>query len=492
VSEHPVSLDDALRTARLPKRVVASLLWLGSASVFKQLGSWISTLLVVRLLSPDDYGLIAMALAPVGFLILVGDLGVGTVVVQSPSLSRPQLQALFGASLLAYLLGAIVIFAAAPLVAMFFAEPRLTSLVRVLSLCFVAVGFAALPQALMARALQFDRKAKIDLLTALVSSLVALLLALTGWGVWSLVGAVLANHFFRAIASQIIAPCLVRPILSLALLRGNAHFGGWVTLDRLLWFVHTNIDIAIAGRALGGAMVGLYTIALTLASIPLDKVMSLVTEISLSAFSRMQDDRDRVRDNVLRALESVSLLAFPTFFGMAIVAPEAVDLFLGPQWTPAVLPLQILCLAFPFRALGVFFTPALFGTGQPRLVVENNALTLVAVTAAILVGVNWGVAGVCAGWVFGYVPVFFVMARRTMLALDIPVRDVARAVGFSLASAVTMVAAIVLTHPIIDNVIPPAAELAGMILIGVGAYAAIVLAFRPRMLRTFWMLGVQK
>jgi PST family polysaccharide transporter len=206
----------------------------------------------------------------------------------------------------------------------------------------------------------------------------------------------------------------------------------------------------------------------------------------------MQDDRERVRGNVLRSLESVSLLAFPTFFGMAIVAPEAIDLFLGTQWTPAVLPLQILCMAFPFRALGVFFTPALFGTGQPRLVVENNALTLVSVTAAILVGVNWGVAGVCAGWVVGYVPVFFVMARRTMLALDIPGWQVARAIGFSLTSALTMVAAIIVTHPIIDDVIPPVAELAGMILIGISAYGALVLTFRPGMLRTFRMLGVQK
>ena len=131
------------------------------------------------------------------------------------------------------------------------------------------------------------------------------------------------------------------------------RFGSWVTLDRIIWFGYTNVDVAIAGRALGDALVGVYTVALSLASMPIDKVMSIVNEISFSAFSRMQGDRDRIRYGMLRSLESVSLLAFPTFFGMAMVAPELIETVLGPKWTGAILPLQILCIAFPFRALGV-------------------------------------------------------------------------------------------------------------------------------------------
>lgn len=476
----------------MTRRVVASLLWLGSASLLGQIVSWLSTVLVIRLLTPADYGLMAMAGLPVGFLMLVGDLGVGTVIVQAPTLNRLKLRALFGACLVTSLLSGVVTFVSAPLVAAFFAEPRLTPLVRALSLGFVFVGFSALPQALMARALQFDHKAKIDVLTALVSSVFALALAMTGWGVWSLVGTVLVMQAFRAVASQIVHPCLFRPSPSLTELRGSVHFGGWVTLDRILWFGCTSVDVAIAGRALGGSLVGVYTVALSLAAIPLDKVMSLINEISLSAFSRMQGDRERIRHGVLRALESVSLLAFPTFFGMAMVAPELVHVCLGPRWAEAVLPLQILCLVFPFRALGLFFAPALFGTGRPRVVVENNAITLAVVAVALAIGVQWGVIGLCVGWVVGYLPVFAVVTRRTLAALEIPTRQVVAPLGFSLAAALAMATAVGVARTLIGEALPPAVELAILILFGAGTYGAVVLAFRPRTLQTYWALGVEK
>src|SRR5262249_60138859 len=111
--------------------------------------SWLVTLIVSRLLSPSDYGLLAMAGLPIGFLMLVGDLGVGPVVVQAPTLQRPQLQALFAVALWAYLLGAIVAFASAPVAAAFFAEPRLSSIGCVLSLTFVFSGLFVVAPALL-------------------------------------------------------------------------------------------------------------------------------------------------------------------------------------------------------------------------------------------------------------------------------------------------------------------------------------------------------
>jgi len=169
-------------------RITASLLWLGSANLLGQAISWLSTMVVIRLLSPEDYGLMAMAGLTIGCPLLIGDLGVGAVVIQSPTLTEPRLRALFGASLLTYITAAVLTYHAAPPLAAFFAEPRLVPIIRALSLCFVFVGFYALPQSLLVRDMQFDRKATVDVLTALVSSLVSLTLAATGWGVWSLVG----------------------------------------------------------------------------------------------------------------------------------------------------------------------------------------------------------------------------------------------------------------------------------------------------------------
>lgn len=474
------------------RRVLASFLWLGSASLVAQAVSWVSTVLVIRLLSPDDYGLMAMAMLAIGFLMLIGDLGVGAVVVQAPTLDREHLRALFGACLLTYLVGAVVVYSAAPLVAAFFAEPRLITLLRTLSLCFVFAGFYAVPQSLVARTLRFDRKAKVEALTAVVASGAAVTLALTGWGVWALVGAVLVSHAFRAVAFQVLRPCLFLPFPSLAQLRGSVHFGGWVTLDRMLWFGYTNLDVAIAGRVLGGALVGVYSVALSLASIPLDKVMSVVTEVSFSAFSRVQEDRELFRRSALRALESVSLLAFPAFLGMAVVAPEIFEVFLGPRWVVAVLPFQILCLVFPFRAVGLLFAPVLFGSGRPRVVVENNAITLGCVGIAMVIGVHWGVIGLAVGWVVGYLPAFFLVAHRTLAVLEIPVRQAVSAMGFPIAAALTMAAAVAMARPLVDDELASLGVLASLVLLGAGVYGVLLVTFRRRVLRAFWALSLGK
>lgn len=469
-----------------------SLLWQGSASLAGQVISWFATLIVIRLLSPSDYGLMAMAGLSISFIMLIGDLGAGAVVIQAPALKRPQLQALFGVALLAYLLGAVVAFASAPVAAAFFAEPRLISIVRALSLSFVFAGLYAVPQALVLRTLEFDRKAKIDVLATLVSSIIALTLALGGWGAWSLVGAVLAIHAFRAAAFQIVRPCLFLPFPSFAVLRDMVHFGGLVTVDRILWFGYTNLDIAIAGRALGGALVGVYSVALTLASIPLDKVMSIVTQVSFSAFSRTQDDRESLRRGMLQALESVSLLGFPTFLGMATVAPEALAVFVGPKWAGAVVPFQILCLVLPFRALGLLFAPALFGTGRPRVAVENNAITLGCVAVALIVGVQWGVVGLCVGWLVGYVPVFCATAYRSLAALEIPVGRAVAVIGIPLAATLAMGVGVVGARSLVAEVLPPAAALASLSVLGAGIYGALMAAFRPQALRSLWALSFGK
>src|SRR5262249_54858697 len=151
-----------------------------------------------------------------------------------------------------------------------------------------------------------------------------------------------------------------------------------------------------------------------------------------------QDDRESLRRGMLQALESVSLLAFPTFVGMAAVAPEALAIFVGPKWVGAVIPFQILCLALPFRALGLLFAPALFGTGRPRVAVENNAIPLAVVAVALVVGVQWGVVGLCAGWLVGYIPAFFVTAYRALATLGIPAGRAVPVMVIPLAATLVM------------------------------------------------------
>jgi teichuronic acid exporter len=465
--------------------VVRSFAWQGAAVALGQAISWVSTIVVIRLLSPEDYGLMAMAGLFVGFLLLVSDLGVGAAAVQSRKMDAEQMRALFGFVLAANAALAALTLAAAPLVAAFFQEPRVVPLLRALAAGFALIALYVLPQALLMRDLQFDRKARADVLAAALGALVTLGMAIAGAGVWSLVGGLLATHAVRAIAFQLLCPYLRLPSFAFREHRGAFQFGGLITLDRMLWWSYGKIDIAIGGRFLGGAALGLYSVALSLASIPLEKVMPVVTQVSFAAFSRIQDDRDRVRRNVIRSVQSVSLVSFPAFVGMAAVAPEAVPLLLGDKWQEAVLPFQLLCAVLPLRALASLFPPALFGIGRPRVNVVNMLLTVVAMAAAFAVGVRHGVVGLCLAWVAAYPPAFALTSWRALRALEIPPSEVAAAGSFFLGASLVMGASLLGVRLLAPPSLGPLLLLAAMIATGVSVYAGLVLLFQRRVLREF-------
>lgn len=473
---------------RYATAVARSFAWQGGASFLAQAVSWLSTIVVIRLLSPSDYGLMAMATLFVGFLMLVSDLGVGAAAIQARSLDHRQLRELSGLALLSNVLVGATAFLAAPMVAQFFGETRLVPVVRMLSVVFVGAAFYVIPQSLVIRELRFDQKAKADVLAATLGALCSLWLALSGFGIWSLVGGVLTLHGVKAVTFQALRPCLFMPAFSFRATKGSLRFGRLITLNRILWFSYGNLDIAIAGRMLGKNIVGLYSVALSLASVPLEKIMPAITQVSFAAFSLIQEDRERVRRNVLRAIEAVSLIAFPTFVGMAAVAPEFVPLVLGQKWIEIVLPFQILCLVLPLKSLGSLFPPALFAIDRPQVNVVNMALSLAGMGVAFVVGVQYGLIGLCLAWLAGYPIIFCVTAYRALGALGVSVRKAALGVRFPLVATLVMAFALAASRLTLGPVLTAPALLGTLIVVGVSSYAIMVVAFNRHVLRSFWAL----
>jgi len=470
-------------------RVLRSFAWQGGAVALGQVVSWISTLIVIRMLSPNDYGLMAMANLFVGLLLLVSDLGVGSAAVQSRNLDRDAVRVLFGLVIATNLAGAALTWVASPWIAAFFAEPRLVPMLRVMSLGFGLVALYVLPQALLMRDLHFDRKARADVFAATLAALVTLSLAASGLGVWALVGGMLSTHCLRALAFQVLRPCLPLPSFAFRSSRDSVQFGALVTLSRILWWSYGNLDVAIAGRVLGKTLLGTYSVALSLASIPLDKVMPIVTQVSFAAFSRIQDDHERVERNVLRALQAVSLVALPGFVGMAAVAPEAIPLILGAKWEATVIPFQLLCTILPLKALAAVLSPALFGIGRPWVNVVNMAITLTVMAIAFAVGVRNGLLGLCLAWVIAYPAVFCITSARSLRALDLAPARVWAAVRFFFGATLAMLLALEALRLALAPITQTAVLLGTLIACGAAVYGLAVWIFQRPLLRSFWSLA---
>lgn len=471
------------------RRALSGLKWNAGARLAGQLMNWAVTLVVIRLLTPEDYGLMAMTIVFVAFLGIFSDLGLGLSVVQSRELDRELLRKIYGMVLVSHVALFAVLFAAAPLVAEFFGDPHLVPLVQVISTQFALSAVSWIPGAMLRRELRFRALSVIELISFAVSALVTLLLALRGGGVWALVLGSLSKVFARIILLNLVSRVSFTPSFDFRGLGTALSFGGLSTLNGVLWHLFSQVDALIIGKIAGKEALGVYTVAMHLASLPLSKVLSVVQPIAFPTFSRLQHDLPRVANAVLRAVRAMLLIACPMFFGLSAVAPELVAVVLGARWEAARFPLQILPLIMPVRMIAGLVSPAVNGIGRVDIVVRNTGAAFVVMAIGFCVGSVWGANGVALAWLALYPLVMTFNFRRSLAVLGLRRTDILRAMAKPLAAALLMYLMVVAGREALPPGLPEALRLGLLIAIGAVTYAVATLSFNRDELRALARLA---
>lgn len=458
---------------QIRSQVLSSLHWSAGARFGAQLFTWAITLVVIRLLLPSDYGLLAMATLFIAFLALMSELGLGAALVQSREIDDFRLRQAFSVILAVNFAIMLLLLMAAPLFATFFHEPRLTSVVRALSIQFPVMAFAAIPQSLVEREMDFKRLSLADLFSSIGGSLLTLLLAFTGYGVWALVWGSLATMLGRTIGLNIIQPFLKRPVLSMAGTRHLLLFGGNVTLSRILWFFYSQADILIAGRLLGKDFLGTYSVAMHLATLPVQKISGIINQVAFPAFAKIQGDREKVAAHLLLAIRSISFVGFPVLWGISCVAPELVLLLLGEKWQAAVFPMRVLGIIMPLRMISNIMPSAYQGIGRADIGVKNLISASIIMPTAFVIGSQWGVEGLSIAWLIGFPIVFAGNLWRALPILGLRMDDIGRAISRPALCAGGMFAVVSLLRLAMSSILPLFMLLAILIACGAGAYATL-------------------
>ena len=276
-------------------RVRSAVAWRWGSQVLAQLITWTSTIGVMRILDPSDYGLFAMTQAVLAALNFLNGYSFATSLIKADDVNERRIAQVFGMLILANAGIALAQFLLAPAAAAYYGQPEVADMLRVQALIFLATPFIALPSALLARRIEFRSQGLINLLCALVGASTALGLAWIGFGVWALVYAPIAMAAVRAIGLTISAKLLVWPVFDFRGAWDILTFGGALTLCQLLWIVQSQSDIFIAGRVLSTHDLGIYTLALFLA---------LVRHRSLSQAAKSLCDWDTDSGNTLAGFNS--------------------------------------------------------------------------------------------------------------------------------------------------------------------------------------------
>jgi PST family polysaccharide transporter len=369
---------------------------------FSQAGRVIAQLLgmviLARLLSPSDYGVVAMAMLVTGFAGIFHNFGTKAAVIQRRELPSALLDSLFWLNVGFGLAIAILIALLAPVIAVAMREPRLTGVLWLLALAFPILSLGLVQQGLLERASRFRSVALIECCAAFTGLAAGVLAALAGWGVYSLVSQAIVAWI--VVTAGLWAASTWRPAwrCSLALIRELAGFSGNLVGFHIVHYLARNIDTVLIGRFLGATELGYYNLAYRLMIWPLQNIAWVASRAFFPALSRLQDDKQRLRRGYVRAVAAVFLLTAPLTLGLFALREPFVLALMGERWLKVADLLFWLAPASMVQSVGTTAGWLYLSTGRTDVMFKFAIFSSVAVTSAIVVGLQWGVEGVAAAY----------------------------------------------------------------------------------------------
>ena len=357
--------------SRFAGDVRRAILWRSGSQIAAQIISWSSTLIVMRLLAPADYGLFAMSLVMLSFLTFLNGYGFASALIQERDLTRQRIRQAFGLLLAANAVIATLQWFAAPLVAAYYGQPIVIDMLRVQTLIYLSTPFIAIPEVLMGRSLDFRSQALVNMASAMTGAVLSLILAWAGYGVWTLVYAPIVMFWVRAIGLNLMVRALIWPSFDFRGCGSIFRFGLAILFTQMFWLVQTQSDIFVIGRRFTPHEVGVYSQAVFLATIFYARFVPPLNEVAFPAYARLQDDLPALRAAFLKSARLIMMIAAPVYAGMAVTASPLVATLFGSTWQELPPLVEWMAWAMPFMTMQILFAPALNAVGKPEIPVRG-------------------------------------------------------------------------------------------------------------------------
>jgi O-antigen/teichoic acid export membrane protein len=318
--------------------------------------SFVVSIILARILVPADFGLLAMLSVFVAMANLLIDSGFSQALIQRQTSSHTDESTIFFFNLIMGALVALGLCLAAPWIARFYQQPLLDDVTRVMAFNVFLGGCASIHTALLTKELNFKVQAQAGVLATLVAGGLAIYMAASGWGGWSLVAQAVASSLISVAMLWLLHPWRPRRVFSGASLRSHFRFGGFLLLTGVLSNLYVNLSSLLIGKLYSAADVGFYTRGQNLQQVPVGLMTSMVGRIAFPVFSKTADDKARLAAGMRKAQAAVMLINAPAMIGLFVLAEPVVLTLLGPKWAAAVPVLQVLSvggLLWPLNALNL-------------------------------------------------------------------------------------------------------------------------------------------
>jgi PST family polysaccharide transporter len=440
-------MNVASPTTDLARKTLKGILWSALTFAAGKGITFLSTVILARLLTPDDFGLMALGLLAIAYIDTFGELGVGNVVIYRRDNLEENSSVAFTLGLLVNFSLMTIAFFIAPPVAAFFNEPRLIEILRALSLTLFISGLGTIHQARLNRELQFKKTFLPETGKTLAKAIVSITLAWMGWGVWSLVWGQIAANLTATALYWFSFRWWPRLTLKWEIVRQQLSYSSHLLLVEIMAIIRSNLDYVIIGRRFDTTSLGYYTMAYRVPELLIIFVCSAVSKALFPAFSSVQDRLETLQRGYLNTLRYMALYSVPVGVGMALVTSEFITVAYGGQWLPSIPIMQVLSLYAVMYSLAYHAGDIYKATGRPDILSKTSMLDVAIGAPLLWVGAGYGIF---------YVAVAHLLANTIMttIKLTLVVRlvrlrfgDIFRALQPALTASAVMLMGLVALRP---------------------------------------------
>lgn len=429
----------------LSQRVVRGGVWVFALRITNRLLGLARTIVLARVLAPSDFGLMGIALLAISTLKSFSQTGFQAALIQKKEDIKDYLDTAWTVSALRGLFLFVILYLAAPYIALFFDTPAATPLMRVIGISVLLNGLTNIAVVYFQKELEFNKQFVYSLSGTLADVIVAIPAALLLRNVWALVFGLLAGNFVRFIMSYLVHS--FRPSFKLDWEKSKEllNFGKYIFAQSIVLFLLRQGDDAFVGRVLGTTALGFYRLAYRFSNMAATEITHVVSQVTIPAYSKLQDEADKLRRALTETLRFIALISIPLASGIFILAPEFTRAFLGEKWMPMVPAMQVMCLFGAMRSVGATFGPVYRAIARVDIPLKISVTQLVFLATIIYpLSSYWKVLGTAIAITSCAVVALCLTSKMIMGILDIDFVSLFRPVFVSISASIGMIAMILL------------------------------------------------
>lgn len=399
--------------SNLKNQTISGIVWSAIQKIGTMGISFISNIVLARLLSPDDYGCIGL----LAIFIVIAEVfvngGFASALIQKQEPNKEDYSTVFFWNIFISCIFYIILFISAPFIASFYKIPLLASVLRVQGIILFIHAFSIVQLNILRKQLEFKKMSIIQVIAATISVVFAIILAYKSLGVWALVVQQILNALIVAIVLWITSQWKPSLCFSLKSFKELFAYGSFLLLSDLLNSVYDNIQSLIIGRKYSSSDMGFYTQARKLETIPTQSISYVVGLVTFPVYAKLQDQKNQLYVAVKKSLSSMNFLNFPLMILLIVIAKPLFILLFSDKWIDSVPYFQILCLSGLANCLQSVNYQVVCAVGRSKDIFKWNILKRIVGLLFILVGMNWGIHGMLYGMVVG---VYFTYAVNALVA----------------------------------------------------------------------------